>query len=298
VKTPANDSLSALTSALRLAWTSAPHWILPVVVLAIIGALPEAWMRYSARSLYAQFTGGGGVDLLAVQSLGMAALVGLLFSLTAQLVAVAWAFLVMSEVAAGRPPGIREGLRRTLAWRLQLSWLVSAFLVSTAHRLWFIGGCFLLVPFGLAVSDAYEAGSGMGALGRANRLGFSVGPSGGKLGVPMAIASTGLLLAIAVLDTLRSTATAYLSPALDLTAAAELVTTWAADPTSGGDLLGGLVMALLPEPSLTGVALALVQSPWPILTQILVLAVPIVAYHDAVRIDGTREKPILADTPA
>ena len=296
MKTPATDSLAALSASLRIVWTSAPAWILPVALLSVIGELPEAWLRYSARGYYAELTAGGGMEPLGVQALAMAGLIGLMFSLTMQLVAVAWGFLVISEVAAGRPAGIAEGLRRTLAWRLQLSWLVSAFLVSTAHRLWFIGGCFLLLPFGFAPSDAYERATGMSAISRAGKLGFSVGPHGGKLGVPMAIVSTGLLLATAVIDTVLSTVNAMLSPAVNLGGLTDLVTRLTSSPGSAVDLLGAVVMAILPEPSVAGVALTLLEAPWPVLAQIVVFAVPVVVYHDAMRIDAARERPVLDPT--
>ncbi len=295
MNTPATDTLAALTDSLRLAWITAKDWLLPVLLLSFVGAVPEAWLKYNARAVYLELTGGGGMDLAALQFLAMAGLVGLMFSLVAQLVGVAWAFLVISEVAAGRPAGIREGLRRTLAWRLQLSWLVSAFLVSTAHRMWFIGGCFLLVPFGFALSDAYEAGTGMRAIGRANRLGFSVGPRGGKLGVPMALASTGLLLAIGVADTAVQSLSVMLSPSVNLSGGIELLTKLTTSPGSGADVLGDLLLALLPEPSVFGVVVTFILAPWPVITQLLVLVVPIVAYHDAVRIDSGREEPLLSE---
>lgn len=297
MKTPATDSIAALSATLRLVWTTAPAWIVPVALIAVVGELPEAWLRYSARAHFMELTGSGGMDPLVLQALAMAALIGVMFSLTMQIVAVAWGFLVISEVCAGRPAGIREGLRRTLAWRLQLSWLVSAFLVSTGHRLWFLGGCFLLLPFGFALSDAYERGTGMSALARAGKLGFSIGPHGGKLGVPMAVVSTGLLLATAVIDTVLGTVNAMVSPSVNLGGLTDLASRLGSSSGTPADLLGSVVLALLPEPSIAGVTLTLLEAPWPVLAQIVVLAVPVVAYHDAARIDAARERPVLGNAP-
>jgi hypothetical protein len=298
VKNAATDTLSALTESLGLFARTAPSWGLPVAVLGIVSALPEALLRYHARRLYAEFGGGAGVDLAGLQFLALGGLVILLFGVLVQIVGIASAFLVISEVAAGRPAGIAEGLRRTLAWRLQLSWLVSAFLVSTAHRLWFIGGCFLLLPFGFAVTDAYETSSGMAAIGRGSRLGFSRGPSGGRLGVPMAIASTVLLFGLAVLSAAVSGFSALLVPSVNLSGALEVAGRMVDPRLSGPDLLGSLILSLIPEPSIPSFVFTLIGGVWSILTQTVVFVVPVVAYHAAAAIDAAREHPILTGEPS
>jgi hypothetical protein len=295
VKSPATDTVAALVATFRVFRESAPSWFIPVALIAVVGELPEAALRYYARDYFGSLVAGGGADLVAIQALGMSALLGLLFALTMQLAAVLWGFLVISEVAAGRPAGIAEGLRRTLAWRLQFSWLISVFMITTGHRLWFIGGCFLLVPFGFALTDAYERATGMAALGRAGRLGFSIGPHGGKLAVPMAIASTVLMFGIVVADVFLAGVSAVFSPAVNIGALTE-VSQQLIDPTgNGADLLLRIVMAVLPEPSLTGIAVGLLLSPWTVIAQLLALTVPVVAYHDAARIDAARAQPVLGD---
>jgi hypothetical protein len=67
---------------------------------------------------------------------------------------------------------------------------------------------------------------------------------------------------------------------------------------SGPDLLGSLILSLIPEPSIPSFVFTLIGGVWSILTQTVVFVVPVVAYHAAAAIDAAREHPILTGEPS
>ena len=210
-----------------------------------------------------------------------------------QLVAILWAFLVLADVAASRDINLRAGLRRTLSLPLQFSWLLSMFIVNCATSTWWLGGCLLLLPFGFAVVDAYETGSGMGAFRRSIRLGLTRSPD--KHGSPLAwpiVGMSTLVLATTALLSCGASCISFLVPGAssgpslaDLLALASSV-----DLSRPEELLPAILRTLTPEPSLGRAVSTLLLAPADTLIWVFLLALQIAVYRHAVQATASRSE--------
>lgn len=289
---PSSGTGAAFSAALSLLARSATSWLFPVVILACLGAVPEAFLEYHAQELVILLTGPGGIDL-ALGGGALLLLCILLGQLVLQLVGLLWAFIVIADVAAGRPVDIRAGLRRTLSWRLQLSWLVSTLIVGSATGGWWMGGCLLLLPFGFAVVDAYESGSGLGAFGRSVKMGLTKVGGGdlSRLAWPIVTASTALLAGVWLLSCGLSCAGGGVlgggggSSAEDLLGVLGSLTS-GLDPTRPDQALIGLMRALAPKPDLLAAVVTVLVAPKTALVEVMLMALQLVVYHDALRVTG------------
>lgn len=254
-------------------------WILPIVLMGWLAALPDAYTRRHIGDILDLVLGPNGVDLEMASGLGYAALVAELGKLILDLVALQWAFTVMADVAAGRPVSLFGGLRRMASWKLQFSWLVSGTLVSIGTGVWYVGGCLLLLPFGFAVAEAYEQQNGMGAIKESARLGFLKGPTGVRLAMPMVWVSTGLLASALVLSCGFDVGGLFASSGVDDAALTRLMGELdSADPEA---LLRAIVHALFPVPSWASTIWTILSSPARQFIEVALLAIQLVAYHHA-----------------
>ncbi len=279
---PATSTTAALRDAFSLLGRSITGWLLPVVLMAWFSALPEALAARHLDDIVAAVAGPGGFDLDLMGGIAYAGLVAMLFKLILDLVALQWAFTVLADVAAGRPVSLTGGLRRMASWKLQFSWLVSGTLVSMGTGIWYFGGCFLLLPLGFAVAEAYEQQNGMAALGESARLGLQRGPNGARLGMSMVIASTGLLFAALVLSCGVDVGGSFFSSGPDLEAL--LAVLGKVDPARPELLVGALIHALFPTPSWPETITTILVSPARQLVEVALLGVQLVAYHHARRL--------------
>ncbi len=288
---PASSVTRALDATFSLLTRQAMAW-LPVALglgwlSALPGALVERWIPDYLPMLTARY---GGLDPNALMGGLILTLVVVLVQLIVELVALVVLYIVLADLAAGREVSIVAGLKRTLAWRLQVSWLFSSILYTTATRLWFIGGCILFVPYGLAIPDAYEAGSGLGAFGRSHALGnLRIGGGRGpQPGWSLAGASTVILLVFAMASTAVYTLGALFLPGPDLDAV--LGALLALDPTDP-DAPVRLMTALVRTPSWIETGWTILQAPLSLLRETALLTVALVVYQDAVKHEGGAAQP-------
>ncbi|MSQ02469.1 MAG: hypothetical protein EXR71_11360 [Myxococcales bacterium] len=278
---PASSTLAALSATVRTLAAGAGVWLPLLLLLGWVSALPgavaERFLADVLRSLISPY----GLDVNLLFGIALAAMVVMLLQLIVQLVALVLAFIAVADLVAGRPVDIRAGLRRTLAWRLQFSWLVSGVIFSTATGLWFIGGCVIFLPYGLAIVDAYESGSGLAAFGRSSRLGTVPlgGPGSAQPGWSVAGASTVLMLAFFVLSGTLTVVSSALSPSLDLDALSTAV--MGMDPGRPERMLLDVLPTLVPRPTWFQTAWTVLQAPLPLLREVAVLTVGLVVYHHA-----------------
>lgn len=283
---PVSDTVTAFQASFSLLGRSANRWLLPVVLLSWFGAIPEVMTEYYLTDILSLLTGPGDFEAIFAGGALLLALV-LLAQLVLQLVALLWAFLVLADMAAGREVNLRAGLRRTLSWRLQFSWLLSLLLVSVGTSLWWIGGCILLLPYGLAVVDAYETDSGMSAFGRSVRLGLarSAGNPNAPLAWPIVSVST-LVLAAAALLSCGASCVSFLVPGMSagpsLIDLANMFST--IDLSRPDELLPAILHTVTPEPNLGRTVSTLLLAPKDALIQVFLLALPIVVYHHAIKV--------------
>lgn len=287
---PSSSTGAAFSAALSLLGRSATHWLFPVVILACLGAVPEAYIEYHAADLIQLLTGPGGIDV-ALGGGALLLLCVLLGQLVLQLVGLLWAFIVIADVAAGRPVDIRAGLRRTLSWRLQLSWLLSTLIVASATGGWWMGGCLLLLPFGFAVVDAYESGSGMGAFGRSVKLGLTRIGGGdlSRLAWPIVSVSTATLAGVWLVSCGASCAGGGLlgsggGPSEDELMGLMTSLMGGLDPTRPDQALIAMMRALAPKPDLLSAVVTVLLAPKTALVEVMLMAVQLVVYHDALRV--------------
>lgn len=283
---PASSVTRALNATFATLARGATQWVPLALVLGWLAALPGALAERMVPEYVGYVLQPWGVDPNALMALLIVALVVLLVQITVELVALALLYIIAADLVAGRPLDLLAGLRRTLAWRLQVSWLVSSVLYSTATRLWFLGGCLLFVPYGFAVPDAYEQGSGLGAFGRARRLGnLRIGGGRGpQPGWTLAGASTVLLLLFAVLSVGLSIVSSFLAPTVDVAEIAGRA--MSLDPTRPEGVVELMKLAI-PSPTWLQTAWAILQGPYSILREFVVLTVGMVVYHDALKHDPT-----------
>ncbi len=278
---PASSILSALSTTVRLLVSGAAVWLPTLLVLGFIGAVPGAAAERFLPDVMRYLVSPYGLDVNLLFGVAMGAMIVVLLQLVVQLVALVLAFIVIADLAAGRAVDLRAGLRRTLAWRLQFSWLLSSVIFSTATGLWFIGGCIIFLPYGLAIADAYETNSGLAAFGRSSRLGTVrlAGPGSAQPGWSLAGASTVLMLAFFVVTGTLTVVNSLLSPSLDLDALSTAV--MGMDPGRPERMLLDVLPTLIPRPTWLQTAWTVLQGPLPLLREVAVLTVGLVVYHHA-----------------
>jgi hypothetical protein len=161
--------LPALVAPARLLARHIGRWLPLVGVLAMVSALPIAFLRVVLPDALSLLAGSLDEDALLVALAALSTL--LLMRLVIELASFMFAFVILADLTAGRPPDLLAGLRRLASWRLQGAWLVAGFAEQAAISLWFVGGGAVLVPFGLVTTAAYEEGTGFGAFQRSLQLG-------------------------------------------------------------------------------------------------------------------------------
>lgn len=279
---PASSVSNALNATLTTLARGAAQWLPVALVFGWASAVPGVVVERMVPAYASLLLQPWGVDPNALMGLLLLALVGVLCQLILQLLALLLLYIVAADLVAGRPLDLRAGLRRTLGWRLQFSWLLSSVLYSTATRLWFLGGCLLFVPYGMAVPDAYEADSGLRAFPRAQRLGALRigGGRGPQPGWTLAGASTVLLLGFALGSGALAVVDGLVAPSIDY---AELVgRALAVDPARPEGILSLLALAM-PAPTAVQSGWAILQGPYELLREFSLLTLGLVVYHDARR---------------
>ncbi len=285
---PASSTLAALSATVRLLAAGAGAWLPLLLILGWLSAVPEAVGQRFLPDVLRYVVTPYGLDENLLLGVALGAMIVVLLQLIVRLIALVLVFIVIADLAAGRPVDIRAGLRRTLAWRLQFSWLLSSVIFSAATGLWFIGGCIIFLPYGLAIADAYETDSGLAAFGRSSRLGTMRvgGPGSAQPGWSLAGASTVLMLGFFVATGTLAIVGSIVSPSLDLGALGTAL--MGADPTRPERLILEVLPTLIPTPTWLQTVWSVLQGPIPVLREVVVLTVGLVVYQHAIAAEAER----------
>jgi hypothetical protein len=259
----------------RLLVREVRHWLPLVTVLAMVSAGPEILVKSILPDAGALLGGFTTLDLdLLVSGLG-AVMILLGVKFLVELVTFMFAFVILADLTAGRTPDLRAGLRRLASWRLQGVWLLAGVLEQTAISMWWLGGTFLLLPFGLVTTAAYEEDSGFKAFPRSVDMGLKQAGPGGmdRPGMRLAVAVTAGFFVGFVVSSLLSVASCVATAA-----------------TSGAALWGALSSGQAPDGSLTmpgygpvDIVMDLVFSPVAMLPTIYMMTVQQMTYWDVRR---------------